>query len=112
MAVPEILTLVILVRPQVSQLARLMELVYILVLETRFCRFESCIGHSTGRSGLFDIRYSKYRCDLYTRFEGASPSLLKCRSDPIGRGVRLKSEMLWVRVPPSVLDFISKHMQE
>lgn len=50
--------------------------------------------------------------DLYTRFEGAILSLLKCRSDPIGRGVRLKSEMLWVRVPPSVLDFISKHIRD
>ena len=33
------------VRPLPWEPARLMELVYILVLETRFYRFESCIGH-------------------------------------------------------------------
>lgn len=34
------------------------------------------------------------------------PDPFYCRSDPIGRGVRLKSEMLWVRIPPSVLELI------
>ena len=77
-----------------------MELVYILVLETRFYRFESCIGHSTGRSGkvcikLYSFIWTSEVLQMVQFLNSGEVGILhKCRSAQIGKGVCLKNRYL------------------